>query len=333
MNILLVVPEGDIRQSFFPEEAMELLRSLGNLKTNDTGAPFPPEELRRQLGGVDVCVTHWQTEKLDEDVLKGADRLRLIAHAAGSVADIASEAVYQRGIRVCSSNTIMARFVAEGVLAYIMAGLRDFPRFIQDMRAGLWEREVERIGSLYGKKVGLIGLGTVGRFLIGLLQPFGVELRIYDPYHSAGEIASLGNAKVATLDEVLSWSDIVSVHASLTPETHHLLNREKLKEIRDGALLVNTARGAVVDEAALTEELKTGRFRAVLDVFEEEALAPDSELRNLPNVIVMPHVAGSSVREQMTFGIIDEIGRFMRGEPLQYEIPREKFLLMTKERQ
>jgi phosphoglycerate dehydrogenase-like enzyme len=333
MNILLAVPEGEIRRIYFPEEAMKRLRSLGNLQTNDSGAPFSPEELSRQLRGVDVCVTHWGTPKFDETVLEGADKLRLIAHAAGSVADLVSEAAYERGIRVCSANTIMARHVAEGVLAYILAGLRDLPRCARSMREGAWDRDIAAISSLFGKKVGLIGLGTVGRFLVELLKPFGVELRVYDPYLSAEAIAALGNARAASLDVALAWGDVISVHASLTPETRHLLGKEKLSKIRDGALFVNTARGAVVDEAALLEELKTGRFRAVLDVFEQEPLPAESGLRNLPNATLMPHVVGSSAREDMTFGVIEEIGRFLRGEPLQYEIPYEKFRLMTKERQ
>lgn len=333
MNILLAVPEGEIRRIYFPAEAIERLRSLGNLRMNETGAPFSPDELKRQLRGVDVCVTHWNTEKFDEAVLGGADSLRLIAHAAGSVADLVSEAVYERGIRVCSSNTIMARHVAEGVLAYILAGLRDLPRFTRDMRQGLWDRDIMSIRSLFNKKVSLIGLGTVGRFLVELLKPFEVELRIYDPYISKEAVAALGNARAVSLDEVLAWADVISVHASLTPETRHMLGRKQLRMIRDGVLFVNTSRGAVVDEAALLEELKTGRFRAVLDVFEQEPLPAESGLRNLPNVSLMPHVVGSSAREDMTFGVIEEIGRFLRGEPLQYEIPYVKFRLMTKERQ
>ena len=128
-----------------------------------------------------------------------------------------------------------------------------------------------------------------------------------------------------------AWANIVSVHASLTKQTYHMIDADKLKLVKDGALFINTARGAVVDEEALADELSGGRFTAVLDVFEKEPLAQESRLRKLDNVILMPHVAGATAREQMTLGIVEEIERFIKQEPLMYKIPYGKFKLMTRE--
>ena len=124
---------------------------------------------------------------------------------------------------------------------------------------------------------------------------------------------------------------MVSLHASLTPATRGMIGRAQLERMQDGALLVNTARGAVIDEGALVEALRQGRFNAILDVYEAEPLPLESPLRRMENVILMPHMAGITAREQMTFGMLDEIERFSKGEALKYEIPYRAFTLMTKE--
>ena len=332
MNILIDTPKGHIRDVFFPEGAIEKLKELGNVILNDTDIPLGEEEIVKYIKDVDICITHWDTPKLSDKVIESANRLRLVAHAAGSVANIITDRVYEKGIKVCSANTIMARYVAEGVLAYILAGLRNIPEHDRDIRNGGWNRKIEQSRTLFGEKLGLIGLGTVGSFLLELLKPFGVIIRLYDPYISSAALAGYPDVETGTLEDVLTWANIISVHASLTPETRHLLDKKRLSLVQSGALFVNTARGAVIDEEALTDELCSGRFKAVLDVFGKEPLELDSRLRKLENVILMPHVAGATAREQMTFAIIEEIRRYINGEPLEYEIPYKKYKLMTKER-
>ena len=166
--------------------------------------------------------------------------------------------------------------------------------------------------------------------MIDLLEPFNTQIKIFDPYVCADSLKEYPNVEFATLQEVLEWGDIISIHASLTKDTRGLLDINKLKLIREGALLVNTARGAIVDEKALADELRTGRFQAILDVYETEPLPLDSTLRNLDNVILLPHVAGIPAREQMSYAMIEEIGRYSKGEPLQYEISFERFKVNDK---
>jgi phosphoglycerate dehydrogenase-like enzyme len=328
MKILFTTEKGMIKNVYFPEKVIQTLENIGQVTYNENVTPFSQKDLADQISGADVCLTHWSCPSFNEDVLKRASHLKLIVHAAGSVADLVTDQVYTRGIKVCSANSIMAQFVAEGVLTDILCGLRWIP---QQAYQKIWKKRLVESQSLIGAKVGLIGLGTIGKLLIRLLEPFGVQLRVYDPYLSKDSIQDLPQIDLTTLDEVLAWGDVISIHASLTPETRGLLDEQKLKLIKDGALLVNTARGAIIDEHALEEELRTKRIHAVLDVFMTEPLPSDSPLRAYENVTLLPHIAGITAREQMSIAMIEEIQRFSLGEPLKYEIPFEKYQLMTKE--
>jgi phosphoglycerate dehydrogenase-like enzyme len=332
MNILFTTENGRTKQIYFPDQAIRKLEKLGNITYNQTSLPFTQAQLADAIEKMEVCLTHWDCPLFSADVLERAHQLRLIVHAAGSVADLVTDQVYERGIIVCSANPIMAKYVAEGVLAYILAGLRWIPQHSFDLQhMKLWKKRINESESLYGARVGLIGLGTIGRFLIDLLEPFGVQIKIYDPYISADSLKHYPQLELASLEDVLVWGEVISIHASLTRETRGLLDEQKLGLIKDHALLVNTARGAIVNEQALIDELRKGRIRAVLDVYETEPLPIDSPLYDLENVILLPHIAGISAREQMSYAMIDEIERYSKGEPLQYEIPYEKFKLMTKE--
>jgi phosphoglycerate dehydrogenase-like enzyme len=332
MKVLFTTEKSLTKEIYFPSGVIQKLESLADVTYNTNATAFTSLELARQIEGMDACLTQWSCPVFTDDVLKKADQLKLIAHAAGSVADLVTDRVYERGIKVCSANTIMAQQVAEGVVTDILTGLRDIPQQAYEMQyKGIWKKRVTESRSLIGAKVGLIGLGTVGRYLLGLLRPFDVQIKVYDPYLKQNSLLEYPQVELAGLNEVLGWGDIISIHASLTQETRGLLDKSKLSLIKDNALLVNTARGAIVDEKALEAELKTGRFKAVLDVFETEPLPMESPLRSLDNVILLPHVAGITARENMSYAMVDEIRRFSQGEPLRYEIPFEKFKLMTKE--
>ncbi len=335
MNILLTMPRGPRSAVFFPDEAVAGLRKIGDVRVNETKEPLTSDSLAGIIGDVDVCVTHWGSPKFTDDVIAAAPRLKLIAHSAGSVAHLVTETVYARGIKVCSANPVMARYVAEAALGYMLAALRLIPQHASSMWRGLaWDRRDLETESLFGKRVGLVGLGTVGGFLLDLLRPFGVQVRLYDPYLSADSrganaLAAHPEVELRSIEDVLSWAQIISMHASLTPETNHMLNAERLSLIGDDAVIINTARGAIFDERALERLLAERHQRVVLDVFEQEPLPTVSPLRMMENVILMPHLAGSPAREEMAYAVVDEVRRFAEGRPLQLEISLEKFKLMT----
>ena len=331
MNILVNIPRSNLRKEYFPEEVIKELKKLGNVYFNDSEQNYTEDELAHHIKDMDICITHWGCAKFTNKVLEKAKNLKLIAHAAGSVGWLVTDEVYDREIKVCSSNRVMAKSVAEGVLTYILTGLRRIPQYDRAMRIGeLWPSHKEA-KSLFHQKVGLIGLGTVGRFLLDLLVPFNVSVKVYDPYISKESLINYNNVVLcSTIEEVIEWGNIISIHASKTPETYHMVNVDRIKLIKDGALFINTSRGANIDEKALIEAASEDRFTVILDVYEEEPLPLNSELRRLENVMVMPHVAGIDDLE-LTYSMIDEIKRFLNHDPLQLEVKREAWRLMTVE--
>jgi phosphoglycerate dehydrogenase-like enzyme len=171
--------------------------------------------------------------------------------------------------------------------------------------------------GLCGTTVGVIGASRIGRLVIERLRAFDTDILLADPYVDEAAARALG-AELVDLDELCRRSDLVTVHAPNLPETHHLLDARRLALFRDGAVLVNTARGALVDTAALTEECATGRIDAILDVTDPEPLPAEHRLHHLPNVFVTPHIAGATGRELRRLGefAAGEVERLVRGEPL-----------------
>jgi phosphoglycerate dehydrogenase-like enzyme len=232
---------------------------------------------------------------------------------------------FARGIRVSSAAAANALPVAEYTLAAILfAGKRVFrlQRRYAELRAfRLWPREIPDLGNL-DRVVGIVGASRIGRRVIELLAPFDVSVLVHDPFLSEAEARTLGAEKLDDLDALLRRSDVVSLHAPALPETHHLLDARRLALLRDGAVLVNTARGSLVELEALTRELVSGRIDAVIDTTEPEVLPSDSPLFELPNVFLTPHVAGAMGREtrRLLDLALDEIERLVRGDPLRHEV-------------
>ncbi|MWG33855.1 hydroxyacid dehydrogenase [Halomarina oriensis] len=328
METLVTLPDS-LRRRLLSPDVERRLEALGTVTWNGSDEQFRPADLREALAGVDVCVTGWGTPRLTEAVIADADALELMAHVGGSVGALASHALYDRDVTVCSAIGTMAPFVAEGVLAHLLATLRDLPAFDRDLRAGEWPKVPDRSDSLFGRTVGFVGLGAVGGELLDLLAPFDVEVLVYDPYVGTDRLSNHSNARIAALDETLRSADAVSVHAAKTPETVGLLDAERLALLRDGTVLVNAARGAVVDEDALVAELESGRIRAALDVFEREPLPADSPLRSLDAVSLTPHVAGAPAERHLAGTVVAEVERFAAGDPLRHTISRERFETMT----
>jgi phosphoglycerate dehydrogenase-like enzyme len=312
-----------------------------------TAGMIPPEDLERLRAACDVpdpepltrlddaravallercaiLLTGWGCPPVDETVLERAPALRAIVHAAGSVKSLVTDACFARGVRVSSAAAANALPVAEYALAAILfAGKRVFSlqrRYAQVRDFRLWPSEFPGLGNL-GKVVGVVGASRVGRRLLELLRPFDFQVLLHDPTLSDDDAQALG-AERALLDDLLRRSDIVSLHAPSLPETRHLLDARRLALLRDGAVLINTARGALVDGAALERELVEGRIEAVIDTTEPEVLPADSALYELPNVFLTPHVAGAlgSETRRMTSLAIGEIERLVRGEPLEHEV-------------
>ena len=261
-----------------------------------------------------------------------ADRLRIIGHAAGSVKKLTPPEVLRKGIKVTSAAATIAEGVGEANLASILMMLRNLHRMDIVMKTdGDWAKARKiRCRELRGKKVGIIAASRTGRNLIRLLKPFPCEIVVYDPYLSKKAAAEIGVTKV-DLDELMAKSDVISVHAPITPETHHMIGPRQLSLIKPGVVFTSTARSWVVDPEALLKELRTGRFDAALDVFDTEPLPPDNPFRELNNVALTPHMAGNAVETRGRLGgtIVDEFKRFFTGIQLEYEVTEQLLEVMA----
>lgn len=263
--------------------------------------------------------------------MREADSLALVAHTAGSVATLVSIELYDRGVKVVSGNRVFAESVAESVLAYALLALRRLPHWTREVQEGRWSTIDGTTEGLLDQSVGLVGFGAVARFLVPMLKPFRARVRACDPHVDPAVMQECG-VEPAGLDEIFASSKIVSLHAARTPETRHLVDARLLRLLSDGSVFINTARGSIVDEAALAAELATGRVTAVLDVFETEPLPADSPLRGLPNAILIPHMAGPTVdrRRSATAAVLDDVERFLAGQPLECDIDRAYAMAMTR---
>jgi phosphoglycerate dehydrogenase-like enzyme len=307
----------------FPPPLMARLRRTADLDPALVVRDFTDPAVAGALERAEVLITGWGCPHLDAGVLAAAPKLRAVLHAAGSVRSLVGEALWKHGVTVSSAVTGNALPVAEYTLAMILLAGKDAFGHRERYRrthAHPTHAETAATGNL-GRRVGVIGASRVGRRLMELLRPFDLTVLLHDPYVSPAEAASLG-AEALPLEDLLRRSDIVSLHAPDVAETRHMLDRARLALIPDGGVLINTARGALVDQDALTEELVSGRLRAVLDVTEPEPLPPTSPLYQLPNVFLTPHIAGSLGNELERLGaiVVEELERLVEGAPPRHEV-------------
>ncbi|MCE5324599.1 hydroxyacid dehydrogenase [bacterium] len=286
-----------------------------------------PATVRQIIAGADACLTGWGTPKLTAEILDAAPNLKMIAHTAGSVKPIVSDAVWEHGIKVTSSAAAIAVGVAEHALGLMLSAMKRNYWFNDVIHKGGWLDQDERnkIVEAYGIKVGVIGAGNAGRHFIKLLGNFDLDILLYDPFVSDDTAKQMGVAKYEKLDDMMREADVISIHAPSLPETTNMINSSNLKLLKDGAIIINTARGAIIDESALYDELKTGRITACLDVTEPEPPSEGNPLRTLPNVIFTPHIAGAIANNMARLGnfAVSELERFFSGEALKYEVTQQ----------
>jgi D-3-phosphoglycerate dehydrogenase / 2-oxoglutarate reductase len=289
--------------------ALETLRS-GPCRVLD--ASKTPAELPRHLGEAWGLIVRSRT-KVTADLIAKAPRLALVARAGVGVDNIDLAATAARGIRVVNAPGAAATSVAELTVALYLILVRGLWGSIDSTRAGRWERAAHG-HELSGRMVGFVGYGRIAREVALRIAPFGARAIAYDPFLTR----PVDGTELVDLDTLLSSADIVSVHAALTSENRHLLDARAFERLRPGAFLVNVARGALVDEAALLAVLRSGRLAgAALDVFEVEP-PTNRELLSDPRVIPTPHLGALTEEGQRRAGadIVGEVLRALKGEPL-----------------
>lgn len=303
-----------------------LVEIVAPLQTVDSVAEHP-----EVLADIDVILSGWGMATLNPAFLAAAPRLQAVFYGAGSIRGIATDAAWDRGIVITSAYAANAVPVSEYTLAQILFGLkRGWHYALTIKREQRWIAQTPVPGA-YEATVGLVSLGMIGRLVAQRLEPFDLHTIAYDPFVSAEDAAALG-VTLVDLDTVFREADVVSVHTPKLPETLGMITGAHFAAMKEGATFINTARGAIVREAEMTEVL-TARpdLTAVLDVTDPEPPVKESPLYTLPNVVLTPHIAGSMYTECRRMGryMVEELRRYIAGEPLKWSITREQAALLA----
>ncbi|MDX3537415.1 hydroxyacid dehydrogenase [Streptomyces sp. MB09-01] len=317
----------ELRSRLLDDATAHRLREVAAIDPEFVVDDFGRPEAAQALAEAEVLLTFWGAPTVDARALAAAPRLRAVVHAAGSVKQLVTDACWDRGIAVSSAALANSLPVAEYTVAMVLLSNKRVMQLREEYRRVRgshheWHLRYGDVGN-YRRTVGIVGASRIGRRVIELLRPYDLELRVHDPYLKEDQAQRLG-VRAVGLDELCRVSDVVSLHAPELPETRSMIDRRRLALMRDGATLINTARGSLVDGAALTEELVAGRLHGVIDVTEPEVLPADSPLYELPNVLLTPHIAGSLGNElhRMADSAIDEIARYAAGLPFAHPVCR-----------
>jgi phosphoglycerate dehydrogenase-like enzyme len=307
---------------FGPEERTKLAELVDiDLEQSATDIAALTEEERSEL---DVLITGWGVPQLGTEELGMLPNLKAVVHWGGSVGFLDSSAT-DRGIVVSSARAANAVPVAEFTIATMILASKDAfwvsRMYSNEQRAVNRELELPDTG-FSGINIGIVGASSIGTVVMEMLQSYEVNVLLYHPRATLDRAERLGATLVDDLVELASRSRLFSIHAPDLPETRGMISREVLAALPDGATVINTSRGALVDQDALVEELQAGRIRAVLDVTEPDVLPPGHPIYTLPNVFLTPHLAGSMGNELRRLGAsaVSEIERFTRGEPFAHAI-------------
>lgn len=321
MHILVNLPDGFFRCDEL-RPVWDRLGALGDRRftSHDTAA-----QIAADLAWADA-VLMWSWPVLTDELLDAAPQLRYAGHL--DISQRGANIALQRSLPVSVARQGFSPAVSEMALALILSTLRRVSDYHAAMRAGgeRWVADfpadidpLER--ELAGRSVGLIGFGRVGQGLARLLAPFGCPLRVYDPFVPEGALAAFGAQRVP-LDELLMGAEVMVLCAAANDGTHHLLGADEIALLPPNTVLVNVARAALVDTAALVARLRRGDLFAAIDVFDQEPLARDSALRALPNAYLTPHRAGGTIASvlRILHALADDLEATLDGRPRAYAL-------------
>lgn len=288
-----------------PAPVEERMRELFDVRLRETEALMTRAELAEAIADTDVLVPSL-SDRIDADLLAHATRLKLIANYGAGVDHIDVTAARQRGIMVSNTPGVMTEDTADMAIALILTVLRRIPEGSAEMQAGRWQgwNPMTNLGGrLRGRKLGILGMGRIGQAVARRAQVFGMEVHYHNRrrLHPQTEVAH-GATWWESLDQMVSRIDVLSINCPHTPATYHLMNARRLKLMKPSAVIVNTSRGEVVDENALTRGLRARELGgAGLDVYEHGA-AINPRLRELPNVVLLPHMGSATVEGRVEMG-------------------------------
>jgi glyoxylate reductase len=290
-----------------PAPALDLLREAGELRHDDREEPIPRGELLELVRGADAALT-MLSYRVDEELLEAAGpRLRVVANLAVGYDNVDLEAAARRGVVITNTPGVLDDATADLTMALLLAAIRriaEGDRLVRSGRPWAWGMEFMLGHSPQGKQLGIVGLGGIGRRAAARARAFGMRIAYHSRHPAPAEAVAALEAERLPLDRLLESSDVVSLHCPLTPETRHLIGPAELDLIGPEGVLINAARGPIVDEAALAEALAAGRLGAAgLDVYERE---PEVEprLRELDNVVLAPHLGSATVETRTAMAVL-----------------------------
>ena len=257
--------------------------------------------------------------KIDKEVLDKAEKLQMIQRSGVGLDALDLEAIKEKGVPLYVNQGVNAESVAEHALLLILSCLRKLPTINNNTKGEIWKKQEQGVqtAELKGKIVGIIGMGNIAKSLVGLLKPFHVKILYVNLMQMDPAFESENNMTFVGIDELLTSSDIVTIHCALTAETRNLFNVDSIEKMKDGAILINTARGEIVDPVAVAEALKSGKLSyAAFDVHVKEPIPEDYPLKDIDNVILTPHIAGVTADSfrAMMHDAFRNIACFNRGE-------------------
>ncbi|HEU5253591.1 MAG TPA: D-glycerate dehydrogenase [Solirubrobacterales bacterium] len=281
-----------------PDPALELLREAGELRLDDREEALPRPDLLGLVAGADAVLTLLH-DRVDDELLDAAGpQLRCVANVAVGFDNVDLEAAARRGVTVTNTPGVLDDATADLTLALILAATRriaEGDRLVRSGRGWSWGMGFMLGTGLQGKRLGIVGLGGIGRKVAARARAFGMDVAYHSRHPAPAEVEAALGAERLPLEQLLATSDVVSLHVPLTPETRHLLGAAELAAMKPSAVLVNAARGPVVDEPALAAALAEGRIAAAgLDVFEREPQV-EPALLELDNVVLVPHLGSATV--------------------------------------
>ena len=310
-----------------PEEVEADLAKDFDVRLNSDDHPFSADELKEALRTADALLPT-VSDKLTADVLAVEPlRAKIIANFGVGFNHIDVNAAKARGLAVSNTPDVLTDATADTAMTLLLMAARRAGEGERHVRTKAWTgwRPTHMLGThVTGKTLGLVGMGRIARAVARRAHHgFGMKVIFHDPFPpSPQEAAALGAEPVGSLDEVFTRGDFVSLHCPATPETRHLVNAERLKQMKPGAYLINTARGDVVDEAALVQALKAGTIKgAGLDVFEKEPVVTE-ELLAMENVVLLPHLGSATRETRIAMGMraLENLRLFFAGKPLRDKV-------------
>lgn len=283
------------------EEGLKILRDVKEF-TVEVKTELKPEELKEAVKGCDALIVRSAT-KVTKDIIKAAEKLRVIGRAGVGLDNVDAAAATERGIVVMNAPAGNSISTCEHALSMLLALLRNIPQANSSLKSGEWKRSKFMGVELYKKTLGIIGLGRIGAEVAKRALSFSASVIAYDPYLSSDIGSSIGVAMVE-LPELFKRADFITIHVPLSDSTRNMISDKEFTMMKDGVRIVNCARGGIVDEKALAKAIKKGKVAgACLDVFEKEPPDASSELLALEDVIVSPHLGASTEEAQVNVAL------------------------------